>query len=647
LISPSGKCTVHHYQETARQPIADFKQQIAAMSIVDNIYRYFQNKSTDINEIRSVLFTAILFTSAIACTILTVAGVKIFFLPVYYLPVTLIMICWILLHIPLFIFRKSSNAPLMRNIYCYSGFTLIVCVSYYSSFSPLTRQLLQLPQIYTLLVLALLLLPLIQFITFSFITSILSMTLVISCQHLLNDLSGINSIVIIIAQIGGVWFLSVAVAIILQFYYRKMLTAQEELTGTNNRLEEEIAAAVDQIKEQQEQLHQAQKLEALGQMASSIAHDVNNYLTAILGFGKQAFKKCETESPLRRPLNQIMKAGEKIAALTNKLLLFSRKQPPPVGVIAMKETISELKPIIRHLIGKKCTLEVSPPASSDYIKADVVMLEQIIINFAANARDAMPDGGEISIVFDRWSVSPEACGKNPRMKPGDYIRFFFTDRGTGIPEDIRTKIFEPFFTTKGTGKGTGLGLAVVYGIVKELSGWIDVTTTVPGGTTFTVYLPAVPPPEKQADKTIFTSSPEAQEEPSDKRAFEITAGESAHRILVIDDQLNLAELAAETLEEHGYECTVVASAEKAYELINNEPGRYDFLFTDIVLEGMRGTELAAKIIHEFPSIGIILTSGNIAEKEALEELPTKEILFLKKPYSEESLIAAFDAMTTS
>lgn len=630
------------------------------MNTIKSISYYFKTKSTDINEIRNLLFTSTIISSAVMCLALISGRMRTFFNPESHLAVSVFMSCWTLVHIPLFIFRKTHRAGIPYTIFCYCAFLTITVVFHFSSLTPFMKLILMLPQVYAILILALLLLSFVQFVTFSFIICLTSAILFLQTESSLSNPGDVNYTIIILSQIVGVWFLSNGVATILQFHYNKLQVARQELQKTNNRLEYEITAAVNQINEQQTQLHQMQKLEALGQMASIIAHDVNNYLTVILGFGKQALKKCDTDSPLYHPLGQIIKAGDKIAALTNKLLMFSRKQPPPITTIALKAAITEIIPIIRHLVGERCTLNATPPDDSTTISADPVMLEQILINLAANARDAMPEGGTITLSFNQISISSGECGNNPFMKPGDYICLTFTDTGTGIPDKIREKIYEPFFTTKGTGKGTGLGLAVVYGIVKDLNGWIDLATS-PDGTTFNIFLPTGVKTDTDSDDQSSAETNKNESFPKEtqnskqqrsrkneaasfipvlKPAQSCTGGYP--NILVVEDQHELAYLAATTLRDHGYCCTTVASAEEADKLIMDAPNRFNILFSDIVLSGMNGIELAEKITAAVPAISVVLTSGIIAENETIKNMADKGIQFLKKPYSEQALISLFE-----
>ncbi len=246
------------------------------------------------------------------------------------------------------------------------------------------------------------------------------------------------------------------------------------------------------------QLRQSLKMEAIGRLAGGVAHDFNNVLTAIFGYADLLLDSFDANHPARNDVLEIKKAGERAATLTRQLLAFSRKQVMQTRQVNLNSVVSNLQPLLSRLIGEDIQLTIESDPSLDDIYGDPGQLDQVLMNLAANARDAMAEGGRLAIAMANETVTGERPGTLENLVPGRYVRLRVTDTGHGIPQDVLRQIFEPFFTTKEQGKGTGLGLATVYGIVKQSNGWISASSEIGQGTTFTIYLPAVVP---RADAT--------------------------------------------------------------------------------------------------------------------------------------------------
>jgi signal transduction histidine kinase/CheY-like chemotaxis protein len=377
-----------------------------------------------------------------------------------------------------------------------------------------------------------------------------------------------------------------------------------------------IAARLERETQLQAQLAQAQRLESVGRLAGGVAHDFNNLLTVINGYGDLALSRLRAGDPLRPQLEQIRRAGERAAVLTQQLLGFSRKQiiqPKPVNLNAIvSDAVNMLRPMLGELIAVHTVLQ---PALGQVV-ADTSQIDQILMNLAANARDAMPHGGTLKI--ETREVEVDHFGKNAdvQMPPGLYVLLTVTDTGAGMSEETLQNIFEPFFTTKEHGRGTGLGLATVYGIVKQNGGWIDVQSEPGKGTTFRVWFPRT--------SGIDATAPAPMPAP-------VSGGSEI--LLVVEDEEGVRKFAVEVLKSRGYTVLSSEDAEAALALSERYANTIHLLVTDVVLPGMNGRELARRLKAIRPAMQVLFTSGYnrdvIAEHGVLEP----GTAYLAKPYS--------------
>ena len=370
----------------------------------------------------------------------------------------------------------------------------------------------------------------------------------------------------------------------------------------------------------EDRLRQVQKMEALGQLAGGIAHDFNNLLTVILGYGDVLEKKLACEDPLFNNVVEIKKAGERAAALTQKLLAFSRKQVLRPRLIPLNHLIRDMEAMLRRLIGDQVGLRTALDPAVGNIQADPGQIEQVILNLAINARDAMPKGGRLLIESKRQDLDL-AAAQARSLAPGSYALVTFTDNGCGMDAETKDRIFEPFFTTKELGAGTGLGLSTVLDIVTQSGGAISVDSEVNAGTTFKIRFPLV---EEAVSQPLATESAAAQ-----------PAGDV---ILVVEDDDSIRRLAREVLEEHGYRVLEAACAEEAITVAGRSPA-IDLLLTDIVMKGMNGHELANRLLAIRPGTKVLDMSG-YAESGAIQQdtlEPGRNIL--SKPFQPREILA--------
>ncbi|MCB2180609.1 MAG: response regulator [Desulfobulbaceae bacterium] len=360
-------------------------------------------------------------------------------------------------------------------------------------------------------------------------------------------------------------------------------------------------------------LNQTQKLESLGLLAGGVAHDFNNILTVILGYSEVIMMGLPEEDPLRPRIKVIADSASRAANLTRQLLAFSRKQVMEMQVFNLNHLINNMSKMLGRLIGEDITTDLNLRKTAGNIKADPGQVEQIIMNLAVNARDAMPEGGTLTLETDTVEFDEEYCRTHAEASPGSYVMLVVTDTGHGLKKDIIEKIFDPFFTTKAKGEGTGLGLSTVYGIMKQLKGHIFVYSEPGSGTTFKIYFPEI----KMGVEA--TSIQEIQEMPR-----------GTEKVLVVDDEPSILEMVYDTLQPLGYTVFKASCGEEAVE-ISQSVKNIDFLLTDVIMPGMSCKKLAEIMKDTHPHIKILFMSGYtdniIARKGVLEP----DILFINKP----------------
>ena len=379
-----------------------------------------------------------------------------------------------------------------------------------------------------------------------------------------------------------------------------------------------LSAAIRDITDRlklEEQLRQSQKLHAIGQLAGGVAHDFNNLLTIVLGYTETILSDIGPSHPMFEAATQIHDAGERAALLTRQLLLFGRKailEPRPVDLNAV---IQHTGGMLRRLIGEDVTFATVLAPALPLTQIDRGQIEQVILNLCLNARDAMPRGGRITIETRGRTYDEHYSRLHPPHKPGQFLELSVTDTGTGMTPDVVEHLFEPFFTTKGPGRGTGLGLATVYGILQQAGGFITVETTPAAGSTFRVYLPSIEPGESQ---------------PSAPRAVPPSVGRET--VLLVEDEDAVRRLARLSLERHGFTVLEAAGGDEAIQLSETFQGTIDILVTDVVMAGMNGREVSERLRASRPGLKVLYMSGyndDAVVRSGLGEAPTA---FLQKPF---------------
>jgi PAS domain S-box-containing protein len=396
--------------------------------------------------------------------------------------------------------------------------------------------------------------------------------------------------------------------------------AQAQLEALNSELELRVEERTAELRDVEQQLHHSQKMEAIGRLAGGIAHDFNNQLTAILGYSELALSDVGPDSPLARPLERIQRAGERAANLTRQLLAFSRRQVLQPRLIDLNEATGAVRSILERVIGEDVELAFLAASGLPAVRIDPEKLEQVLMNLAINARDAMPSGGKLTLETERVVLDDDYAARHPDVRSGPHVLLAVSDTGVGMTPEVRERIFEPFFTTKESGRGTGLGLSMVHGFVKQSGGHLWVYSEPGQGTTFRIYFPAVEDPAEPLEPPRPAS-----------------AGPGGHeRILVAEDEELAREMIADALRGAGYRVLVAASGTEALEIGCREP--VDLLLTDAVLPGMGGRELAERLSAARPNVRVLYMSGYTENAIVHHGVLDPGIAFVQKPVSLQVLL---------
>jgi len=371
----------------------------------------------------------------------------------------------------------------------------------------------------------------------------------------------------------------------------------------------------------EDQLLQAQKMEAVGQLAGGVAHDFNNLLTVIMSYSSMLLTDGGPGDSNRDDIQAISDAAARAAALTRQLLAFSRKQVLQLQPVNVNAVVTDVEKMLRRLIGEDISLSTHLDPQLALINADPGQLEQVLLNLAVNARDAMPDGGSLSITTDNADLSEEHGERHLGAAPGKYIMLAVTDTGTGMTREVQQRLFEPFYTTKAAGKGTGLGLATVHGIVKQLGGDVYVYSELGHGTTFKVYFP------------YLTTTPELVVAPTEQGE----APRGSETILLAEDDDALRSLGARVLGAFGYHVLVARTGGDALRIVAEHLGPIDLVATDVVMPEMSGSQLVEKVLKARPGIRVLFMSGYTDDEVMRRGVIDGQTAFLQKPFTPDML----------
>ena len=366
----------------------------------------------------------------------------------------------------------------------------------------------------------------------------------------------------------------------------------------------------------EEQFRQAQKMEAVGRLAGGVAHDFNNLLTVITGYSDLLLASRDLNDPQRAALEEVRRSAERGGQLTHQLLAFSRRQPLEPHIVRVNELILQMEKMLRRLIGEDLELITIPAASRDAVEADAGRLEQVIMNLVVNARDAMPDGGKLTLETGTVQLSESYSARQLGVKPGQHVTISISDTGVGMDEDTQSHLFEPFFTTKNPGRGTGLGLATAYGIIRQSGGAIGIVSELGKGTTARIYLPVAEARVEAVPQEI--AAPES-----------LTGAET---ILLVEDEARVRKLILDVLSARGYRVLEATRGREAVRLAAAHKGPIHLAVVDVVMPGMSGPDVIRRIQPGHPDVRVLYISGYTDEAILHHGIPASGAAFLQKPF---------------
>jgi signal transduction histidine kinase/ActR/RegA family two-component response regulator len=405
----------------------------------------------------------------------------------------------------------------------------------------------------------------------------------------------------------------------------RVVARTEDLQSANTALQQEVegrAKAQEFLRLAEEQLRQSQKMEAVGRLAGGIAHDFNNLLTVILSCCETA----STKAPSRE-LDAIGKAAQRAASLTSQLLAFSRQQVMAPQVLDMSELIRNLGDMVVRLLREDIALKIIPTKGLWAVKADPGQIEQVLMNLIVNARDAMPDGGSLTIETSNIHLDEAYSTRHVDVPPGNYVLVCVSDTGIGMNKETQAHIFEPFFTTKAPGKGTGLGLATAFGTVKQSGGSILLYSEPGIGTTFKIYFPALVEGTPWRDSTPGGAHVHAE------HFLQVSALEAPMRILLVEDEDQVRTVVRDTLTQVGYQVTEATNGEEAMALLEASDQRIDLLLTDVIMSGMNGRRLSELLHQRHPDAAVLFMSGYTDDAILRHGVLDAGVPFLQKPFT--------------
>jgi len=586
-------------------------------------FRSFLLRSVaDQDRMRRVAFNALLAISASA-SLLVVFGLEdAMFQPATAIVIRRIMAIWVLFHIPALLFSRGKHAEKARIAFLYCAFLVLTNLYRSSDATEVVKIAIQISEYCVLLFISLLLIPMRRFIELSTLACGILFIQLISDNTAFSTPRDIATTMALTSIIIGMWIPSCILSLLLEYFHRSMAEINTTLSKYNQNLRLEVEKQSVIIKTQQSKVFEAQKMEAIGLLAGGIAHDFNNKLAIIRGYGELIDGSPDDRDSTIEWVRNIISAANETSRMTRQLLAFSRQEIIQPRVLNLGNSLKERHLMLSLLAGGQVAYSTNFDQTLGNCLIDPGQLEQIIVNLVANARDAMPDGGHLTVSTYNTVLDSKYLSDHPGITPGPYVTMAVTDTGSGMDENTVQHLFEPFFTTKERGKGTGLGLATIYGVVHQNSGCIDVQTKPGTGTTFRIHLPRV-----EAEATSYQSQGGMETIPA-----------GTETILVVDDEDKLRQLIKTILSSKGYRILDAAGPTEAIQLSREHHGTIHLLLTDVIMLDGGAKTTVAGVTAQRPGIKVLYMSGHADDIIAHHGVLDEGKHFIAKPFSSADLL---------
>jgi len=577
----------------------------------------------DIDRLRRTVFGILLVVSALGALFIALGSESCFYPPEHAAPVQAAAAVWVALHLPLYLLARSGRPLTAYTIYVYMAFGVLSLFFQTARVDWFIQLNMEIAQVYCLLFVGMILLPFERFLGFSSsVCGVIAGWAIVMHDRFVPP-NGAPATAAVLINVSGMWALSIVGAGLLSLFYERMVAARDELAGLNARLNEEVSAQATMITGQRERMFQSQKLEAIGHLAGGVAHDFNNKLTVIAGYGDLLLNRLGEDATARRWIEAIRSSTGDAARLTRQLLSFGRREMIRPRVVSLNTAIAERTEMLSHLLGEHTSLRTDLASGLRNCVIDLSQLEQVLVNLVMNARDAMPGGGRVEIATRETVFSDGDPRLPPDVPAGRYVTLTVRDSGDGMSRSTLSHLFEPFFTTKERGEGTGLGLATVYGVVKRHGGHIEVESALGAGAVFSIHFPA-------------TESRTAAAEPRGAAAVPLHRGGGT--VLVVEDEARLRNLISEALTEAGYTVRSAGSPAEAGRAAQEGGTPIDLLISDVVMPGGGGRQAVDEVTRFAPGIKVLYVSGYADDVVAHQGVLDEREHFLQKPFSPSALL---------
>ena len=591
-------------------------------SITQRIHSFLFRSVSNQDRVRFITFNSLLGLSVFASSLVVLGYLKPMFQPDVSATIRKAILVWVLLHIPMFLASRGRHAEKVRIFFTYSAFLVLAGIYQASDAGKVMKLSVQISETCVLLFISVLLIPMRRLIEFCTLACIALFALLFSIPNAFATPRDIAVTMALASIIIGMWIPASVLAILLDYFHRSITESNTMLAEYNKNLRLEVEKQSVIIKGQQGKVFEAQKMEAIGLLAGGIAHDFNNKLAIIKGYGELIDGSPDDRESVLEWVRNIITAANETSRMTRQLLSFSRQEIIQPRVLNLNTSLKERHLMLSLLAGGQVAYATNFSPELGNCVIDPGQLEQILVNLVANARDAMPDGGRLEVSTSNTTLDSRFSTSHPGIEPGAYITLTIADTGTGMDERTKEHLFEPFFTTKERGKGTGLGLATIYGIVHQNSGCIEVESHVASGTIFRIHLPRV-----ESEVTAYQSPGVLDTVPA-----------GTETILVVDDEEKIRRLINTILTSKGYRVIEADGPTGAIQASREHQGTIHLLLTDVIMLDGGAKTAVAGVTAQRPAIKVLYMSAHADDIITHHGVLDEGNFFIAKPFSSNDLL---------